>query len=214
MTEIEKIFAVGDIHGSFDKLAALLDKLVIDTERDTLLFIGDYVDRGPRPVEVVDRLVELRRQCPGIIFLKGNHEDMLLRYLSGMDRFVYLSNGGQSTLDGYARRNREMDPTAIPSDHLDFLESTVLYHETAGFIFVHAGLRPEVPLEHQTTEDLLWIREDFISSSYDFGKRVVFGHTPFNEPFVRPNKIGIDTGAVYGNKLTCLELPDMIFHQV
>jgi len=208
------IFAVGDIHGTFDKLTLMLDRLVIDWAQDTLLFIGDYIDRGPQPFEVVERLVELRKQHPSTVFIRGNHEDMLLNYLAGRDPFLYLANGGQSTLDAYATRRRDTGAPLIPEAHIDFFESTVLYHQTEMFIFVHAGLRPKVPLRKQLTEDLLWIREDFIRSSYDFGRVVVFGHTPFSEPFVGRNKIGIDTGAVYGNKLTCVELPSMVFHQV
>ncbi|MGD8392201.1 MAG: serine/threonine protein phosphatase, partial [Desulfobacterales bacterium] len=86
-----------------------------------------------------------------------------------------------------------------------------MYYQTEDYIFVHAGLREKVPLESQQEVDMLWIRDEFIYSDYDFGRRVVFGHTPFKEPLVQPNKIGIDTGAVYGNQLTCVQLPEMIF---
>ena len=192
----------------------MLDRLVIDWERDSLLFIGDYVDRGPRPVDVIDCLVELKHRHPETIFLRGNHERMFLDYLSGGDRHVYLANGGYSTLDGYRKWSTAAGPLQIPPEHLDFFESTVLWHETDRYIFVHAGMRPRIPLARQTERDLLWIREDFIRSGYDFGRKVVFGHTPFKEPLVAPNKIGIDTGAVYGHKLTCVELPELIFHQV
>ena len=209
-----KIFAIGDIHGTMVKLAAMLDKLVIDWDRDLLLFIGDYIDRGPHSVEVVDHLAELKRRHPGTIFLMGNHERMLLDYLAGDDQWRYLANGGGVTLDGYRRRMPAGNDFEIPHEHMEFYESTTLYHETEDYIFVHAGMRPPFPLADQAADDLLWIREEFIHSAHDFGKRVVFGHTPFREPLVLPNKIGIDTGAVYGNKLTCVELPGLVFHQV
>ncbi|MDY6852862.1 MAG: serine/threonine protein phosphatase, partial [Thermodesulfobacteriota bacterium] len=102
----------------------------------------------------------------------------------------------------------------IPQSHYDFLESLAHYYETEDYIFVHAGLRDGILIEDQDPHDLLWIRDEFISSDYDHGKRVIFGHTPFREPLVQPNKIGIDTGAVFGGRLTCLELPGLKFYSV
>jgi serine/threonine protein phosphatase 1 len=208
---MKRTFAIGDVHGCFDKLEALMGKIPINLYRDQLVFIGDYIDRGPYSFEVVDYLVELKKRYPGIVFLKGNHEDMLEKYLNGTDRFSYLMNGGQRTLDGYLHRTRQVSQSAIPQDHLDFYNSLVMYYETEDYIFVHAGLRNGIPLEKQSAEDLLWIREKFIYSNYDFGKQVVFGHTPLTEPLVEPNKIGIDTGAVYGHFLTCVQLPEVKF---
>ncbi len=210
---MKKIFAIGDIHGCYDRLKKLMDKIPIDFSCDTLVFIGDYIDRGPYSVEVVDYLMQLRNRVPDIVFLKGNHEDMLDKFINGVDRFTYLLNGGQQTLDSYLTKPVQSDFYPIPPDHMEFFKSLRLYYETEEFIFVHAGLRPRVPLESQKTEDLLWIRDKFISSKYDFGKRVIFGHTPLKKPLVEPNKIGIDTGAVYGNALTCVQLPDLVFFQ-
>jgi len=206
-----KIFAIGDIHGSYDRLQELMGKIPIDFARDTLVFIGDYIDRGPASVEVVDYLIDLKKRVPEIIFLKGNHEDMLEKYLDGSDRFTYLLNGGQNTLDSYLSRNLQSERYPIPPDHMEFFKSLRLYYETEHYIFVHAGLRPRVPLASQQTEDLLWIRDKFIYSKYKFGKTVVFGHTPLEKPLVEANKIGIDTGAVYGNALTCVQLPELKF---
>ena len=208
---MNKIFAIGDIHGCADKLMALMEKIPVDYANDTLVFIGDYIDRGPDSFEVVEYLVELKKQHPDIIFLKGNHEDMLQKYLEGSDRFTYLFNGGQRTLDSYLNRSHKSEFSPIPSSHLEFYNSLVLHYETEDFLFVHAGLREKVPLDNQNPEELLWIREDFIHSKFDFGKRVIFGHTPFAEPLLLSNKIGIDTGAVYGNRLTCVQLPEIIF---
>ena len=206
-----KIFAVGDIHGSFDRLQELLQKIPVDFASDTLVFIGDYIDRGPGSVEVVEYLLDLKKKVPGVIFLKGNHEDMLEKYLDGTDRFTYLLNGGQTTLDSYLSKTDRSGSFPIPTDHMAFFKSLRLYYETEAYIFVHAGLRPKVPLASQEAEDLLWIRDKFIYSKYNFGKPVVFGHTPLEKPLVEPNKIGIDTGAVYGNALTCVQLPDLLF---
>ena len=210
---MSKIFAIGDIHGSFDQLKELIQKIPIDFVDDTLVFIGDYIDRGPDSVEVIDYLLELKHRHPGIIFLKGNHEDMLEKFLDGTDRFTYLLNGGQETLDSYLRAFKSAGAFPIPSDHMAFFKSLRLYYETEAYIFVHAGLRPKVPLASQETEDLLWIRDKFIYSRYHFGKTVIFGHTPLEEPLVEANKIGIDTGAVYGHALTCVQLPEIEFIQ-
>ena len=208
---MKKIFAIGDIHGCYDRLKALVEKIPIDFSRDTLLFIGDYIDRGPHSAEVVDYLIQLKKRVKEVIFLKGNHEDMLDKFLNGDDRFTYLLNGGQQTLDSYLKKTVQPESFPIPPDHVEFFKSLRLYYETDEFIFVHAGLRPRTPLETQSTEDLLWIRDNFISTKYDFGKRVIFGHTPLKKPLVEPNKIGIDTGAVYGNALTCVQLPELVF---
>ncbi len=208
------IYAIGDIHGCYEKLRRLMDILPIDLERDLLVFIGDYIDRGPSSYEVVDYLAALKLRHPGIVFLRGNHEDMLQHYLSGADRMTFLVNGGRATLEDYLERTTGQEGSPIPPAHQAFFEGLKLYHETDDYIFVHAGLRPGVPLARQDRRDMVWIRQEFIYSDHDFGKRVVFGHTPFNEPFVAPNKIGIDTGAVYGNRLTCVRLPEVTFFSV
>lgn len=209
---MEKIYAIGDIHGRFDKLRALMDKIDIDYGTDILVFLGDYIDRGPQSFEVVDYLIDLKKLQPKTIFLKGNHEEMFEKYVSGEDRMTYLFNGGQQTLDSYMSRPRKPDVPLIPPEHLEFFNSLRLYYETMNYIFVHAGLKKKVPLDKQMPEDLLWIRKKFIESKYDYGKMVVFGHTPLPEPLLLPNKIGIDTGAVYGNKLTCVRLPELVFY--
>jgi serine/threonine protein phosphatase 1 len=209
---MNKIFAIGDIHGCYDQLLELLKKIPINFKQDTLVFMGDYIDRGPNSVEVVDYLIKLKKRVPGIIFLKGNHEDMLEKYLDGTDRFTYLLNGGQQTLDSYLSRSTKTGIHPIPPDHMEFFKSLRLVYETDDYIFVHAGLRPKVALDSQETEDMLWIRDKFLHSGYDFGKPVIFGHTPLGKPLVESNKIGIDTGAVYGHDLTCVQLPDMIFY--
>lgn len=211
----QKIFAVGDIHGSFEKLRDLMKILPWNRDRgDLLLFIGDYVDRGPRSREVVQFLVDLKKGGGNFIFLKGNHEKMLLDfYTEHKDQMLYVANGGAETIASYVEGAIGRKAFILPEDHLEFLVTLKLWHETEDYIFVHAGLRDGIPLEEQSEEDVIWIREDFIYSSYDWNKRVIFGHTALETPFVTPGKIGIDTGAVYGNKLTAVELPGMRFYQ-
>ena len=209
---METIYAIGDIHGRYDKLCVLMDKIDIDLDSETLVFLGDYIDRGPQSFEVVEYMIDLRKRHSNIVFLKGNHEEMFEKYISGEDRLTYLFNGGQQTLDSYMSRSRETDEPLIPAEHLSFIKSLVMYYETDNYIFVHAGLQKNVPLAEQKSEDLLWIRKKFIDTGHDFGKPVIFGHTPLPEPLLQPNKIGIDTGAVYGNKLTCIRLPDLVFY--
>jgi serine/threonine protein phosphatase 1 len=208
---MDRIYAIGDIHGCHDRLLALMERIDIDWATDTLVFLGDYLDRGPRSFEVIDFLIDLKARHPRTVFLKGNHEAMFLDFLKGRETLAYIYNGGQQTLDSYFRHNHQGHQLSIPKEHLDFLNSLVLCHVTEAYIFVHAGLRVGVPVEKQAEEDLLWIREPFIESRHDFGKTVVFGHTPLPEPLVTPEKIGIDTGAVYGRQLTCVRLPDMTF---
>jgi serine/threonine protein phosphatase 1 len=216
MKIMSRIYAIGDIHGCADRLEALIARLDIDTRQDRLIFIGDYIDRGPDPGRVVDTILELGKTIEHVICLLGNHEQMFLNYyLEHRDAKLFLANGGSSTLASYGFQQSRQDPSfRVPEQHLQFYQSLLPYYETADHIFVHAGLRPSVPLPDQNLDDLLWSRFEFIRSAHDFGKKVVFGHTPFAVPLVESNKIGIDTGAVYGGRLTCLELPAMIFHQV
>jgi serine/threonine protein phosphatase 1 len=206
------LFAIGDIHGCFDKLKALIQKIDIDFETDRLIFLGDYIDRGPCSYEVVDYLIELKKQQPNVVFLKGNHEEMFENYFAGIDRFAYLSNGGRQTIDSYVRNGFKPGNDLIPKEHMNFFKNLDLFYETDNYIFVHAGLKEKKMIKEQVPEDLLWIRQKFIKSKYNFGKQVIFGHTPLASPLVQANKIGIDTGAVYGNTLTCVKLPELVFY--
>ncbi|QTA83656.1 Calcineurin-like phosphoesterase family protein [Desulfonema limicola] len=212
---MKNFFAVGDIHGCYDKLKSLMEILDnhIDPDSDTIIFLGDYIDRGPNSFEVVEYLVNLKERFKNTVFLKGNHEEMLEQYLAGLDKYTYLVNGGQQTLESYMEKNNSGD-SPIPRTHINFFSSLSLFFETRDYIFVHAGLKEKTSVENQISDDLLWIRGKFLHSNYNFGKKVVFGHTPFPEPLVQDNKIGIDTGAVYGNKLTCVKLPQLEFYQV
>ncbi|MEW6334952.1 MAG: metallophosphoesterase family protein [Thermodesulfobacteriota bacterium] len=211
-----RVLAIGDIHGCSDRLDLLLGRFGIDGAGDTLIFLGDYIDRGPDARGVIDRLLDLKQQCPNLVCLRGNHESMFLNYyLRGQDEELFLYNSGRTTLDSYglsladARAGR-----GFPTDHLNFLLSLPFCHEREEYVFVHAGLRPGIPIARQSPDDMLWIRSEFYDVYWDFGKTVVFGHTPFHEPLIESNKIGIDTGAVYGGRLTCIELPSRKIYQV
>lgn len=211
-----RILAIGDIHGCNGLLKRLLDRIRIDPLADTLIFIGDYLDRGPEVREVIDTLLDLKETCSNLICLRGNHESMFLNYyIEGRDEELFLNNGGQSTLDSYGISLDEARVRkGFPENHLRFLTSLPLSHETDEYCFVHAGLRPGIALADQSSEDLLWIRYEFIDAGWDFGRTVVFGHTPLSKPLLEKNKIGIDTGAVYGGRLTCIELPSRRIYQV
>jgi serine/threonine protein phosphatase 1 len=209
-----QIYTIGDIHGRLELLERLLEEIQPDLERDRLVFIGDYIDRGPQSKGVVDYVIRLKALAPPeqVICLKGNHEAMFLDFLEGREVALFLFNGGLPTLIEYWGPDWEKEERLVlPLDHDRFYRELLNYYETPDYIFVHGGLKPGLPLSEQQEEDLLWIRGEFIVSMEDFGRKVIFGHTPFQRPLVMPNKIGIDTGAVYGNLLTCLKLPQEEF---
>ncbi len=198
-------YVIGDIHGCLQSLERLLHKIKARPE-DRVIFIGDYIDRGPHSCEVVDLLLQLPYRS---IFLLGNHEKMLLDYLAGGDSSLYLLNGGLATIESYGG-----DPANIPQAHLAFFHSLRPMYDTPDHLFVHAGIRPLVPLEKQELKDLVWIRQEFYQFVGRFPKPVVFGHTPMRHVLLAEDRIGIDTGCVYGGKLTCLKLPEREIIQV
>ncbi len=211
-----RLLAIGDVHGCNSRLKRLLDRVAFDPAADTLVFVGDYLDRGPDIRGTIETLIALRESGPNVVCLRGNHEQMFLDYyIEGRGEELFLANGGLSTLDSYGLTiGQARQGTGFPEDHLRFLTSLPLFYERDGYLFVHGGLRPGVPRSEQSPEDLLWVRGTFIESDWDFGRTIVFGHTPFPEPLIEANKIGIDTGAVYGGRLTCIELPSRKIHQV
>ena len=212
--ESERLFIVGDIHACLDPLKRMMDKIDWRPEEDGLIFLGDYIDRGADSRGVVDYIIEVSNSSPLVQCLMGNHENILLDFLSTGDPRLLLLNGGMTTLESYQVGEKLEEEALIPPEHVAFFENLYLYIELDDYYVVHAGFRPGVEVEKQATEDLIWIREPFIFSDYDFGKKVIFGHTPLAEPLVMDNKIGLDTGVVYGNRLTCLEIPRMKFNSV
>lgn len=210
-----RIFVVGDIHGCHRELAIMIDYLKLKerlSQDDLLLFIGDYIDRGPDSKGVIDLLLALKREHENVIFLRGNHEDMFLNFMGfdGTMGEVYLLNGGRDCLSSYDIKSDSTLSELVrkfPKDHLSFFLDLESYVICGNYVFAHAGLDPKRDLKTQMDGDLFWIRDSFISHRHDFGKTVIFGHTPYQDVmFDLPYKIGIDTGLVYGNKLTCLEL--------
>jgi Calcineurin-like phosphoesterase. len=220
-----RIYAIGDIHGRADLLDAVLERIDSDLAKNPNplsieVFLGDYIDRGPASREVLDRLVARKRTFRAV-FLKGNHETYLTNFATNppiLEDWQRL--GGLETLMSYGIapsinagpaeqvRLAAAFGQALPESHREFLDNLKSSFTCGDFFFVHAGVRPGIPLTKQREEDLLWIRGDFLNSEDDFGKIVVHGHTPVLQPEIRPNRINIDTGAFATGRLTCLRLED------
>lgn len=222
-----RVYAVGDTHGCVDRVRALHGRIRADAaeaaaRRKVLVYIGDYVDRGPRSRELIDLLLDEPLAGFETVHLKGNHEAFLLSFLENTSiGLTWMQYGGDATCRSYGVDPLETPAVPdrlawlqgelrarLPEAHLDFLRGLDVRHEEGDYLFVHAGVRPGVALAEQDPEDLLWIREPFLSSGEDFGRIVVHGHTPSEAPVFRRNRIGIDTGACYGGPLTALVLQD------
>lgn len=200
---------IGDIHGSYPVLSTLLAQVL--PLAGTLVFLGDYVDRGPQSREVVDTIIALQRQkTHRIIPLMGNHDYLFNQYICGGDASIFFQVGGLQTLASYGLHptsSRQEIEEKISPDHRAFFHHLPLWWQDTHAIYVHAGLQPGRHLSQQSSQWCLWVREQFLQSDYDFGKPVVFGHTVFDKPFITVNRLGIDTGAVYQGHLTALLLP-------
>ena len=218
------LYAIGDIHGRDDLFAQLLDRIERDRrDRDhghcVLVLLGDLVDRGPDSDRVVERALQLATVFDRVHHLIGNHEECMIAALSGDVRAVrYFSRiGGDATIRSYLRDDALYEaasfeelatlfPAWVPASHANFLqrgEDMVAYGDYA---FVHAGVRPGVPLDKQEKSDLRWIRDEFLSVNDDFGAVIVHGHTISEKVEMHPNRIGIDTGAYCNGALTALGL--------
>jgi serine/threonine protein phosphatase 1 len=201
---LSNTYAFGDVHGCLDQLKRLVEHCERDTgaQKTKLIFLGDYIDRGPDSRGVVDFLMNRQKCSPDeFICLRGNHEDLLLSAIGDeADEPNWLLNGGLSTLYSY----RVSSAFDIPPAHIEWFRSLPFFHDDGRRFFVHAGVHPARSLDQQDTHDLLWIREPFLSSSKDFGRLIVHGHTPLSGgiPDQRHNRLNIDTGAVYGQPLT------------
>ena len=199
-----RTYAIGDVHGCLDQLQRLIELCERDAgqQRSKFVLLGDYIDRGRDSRGVIAFLMDLQKWSPDeVICLRGNHEDLLLAALESEDAEQgWLSSGADETLQSY-RVTRAQD---LPSSHIDWIRSLPLFHDDGQRFFVHAGVNPERPLDQQRSRDLLWIREPFLSCDKDFGRLVVHGHTPIKSgsPDQRPNRLNLDTGAVYGRALT------------
>lgn len=215
-----RIYAIGDIHGCADKIAEVHARIDADlaarpAEDWRLVHVGDYIDRGPDSSGVVARLIDRARDSRTYC-LRGNHEQYIIDFAGDAqtpDLEAWLRYGGVETLGSYGiaaqgapEAMREAMLAAVPAPHLRFLTALPHMVRIGGYVFVHAGVRPGVALDAQVPRDLIWIREPFLSSRSDHGAVVVHGHTPGARVEDHGNRIGIDTGAVFGGPLSCLVL--------
>lgn len=211
----DRIYVIGDIHGCPKEPEILLRHLEKNeglSNEDLVIFLGDYIDRGPDTKAVIELVLDFKNKFPNTRFLKGNHEDMMLDFLGfgGNLGQAFLYNGGLETIQSYGisvfAPSNEM-AEALPKDHFRFfceLESVLVVDK---FVCVHAGLNPLRDIDNQQDDEIFWIRDEFLNNIHTFDKTVIFGHTPHQEIFEHlPYKVGIDTGLVFGNKLTCVEL--------
>ncbi len=230
----ERIIAIGDLHGCYSPFADLMHSISF-TDGDLVIFIGDYIDRGPESKRIIDELIRLRRTSSDIHCLKGNHEDMLLGSAGYpavvKDLDTWLSNGGTSTLESYGAdpadisrilyiRDKEEQAAAvrniIPKNHLEFYRSLDLYMETENFFFCHAGVNPLSSIEEgkKNPQDLLWMRSHLNASRVVWKKTVVCGHTPLRSPLITEKLICIDTGLYYFGTLTAIDVLNRRIFQV
>ena len=217
------VYAIGDIHGRCDLLERLIQKITADAgdEASELIFLGDYVDRGPQSREVIDYLTSSktlsRFDCT---FLMGNHEATMLQFLDNPGVGPSWSSfGGYETLLSYGVRTSTLQKTpevwqdasdqlraALPQSHLDFLKGLELFVQRGDYLFVHAGVDPEKPFENQGEAEFLWIRDAFLSSHRPHPWKVVHGHTPEPAPHADRRRIGVDTGAYQTGVLTAAHI--------
>jgi len=222
--ENSRIYCIGDIHGCNNLLQQLLIKILRDRQnfkgRVIIVYLGDFIDRGPHSKEVIDTLLNSERPNIDYVYLRGNHEQTLLDcWETPLLIPSWLSYGGLSALASYQVAISKV-PTKLqdlvviqqqmkeklPASHYQFLSNTKLSYSLGSYFFVHAGIYPKRSLARQQPEDLLWIRDEFIQSNKTHEKIIVHGHTVSDQPQLLNNRIGIDTGAYCSGILTCLVL--------
>jgi serine/threonine protein phosphatase 1 len=220
----ERIYAIGDIHGRLDLLDDLLDQIATDDDgrspmATTLVFLGDFIDRGPDSRDVVERLRSIGQSGTRCIFLMGNHEEVLLRAIEGERGALSLFDriGGRETLLSYGVSEQDYDhclladltelmKAKIPREHIEFLKSAQAQYASGDYLFVHAGVRPGVAIDEQQDVETRWIRDEFLNFRGDFGRVVVHGHTISNDIEIRDNRIGVDVGAYRNGRLAAVGL--------
>ena len=223
-----RIYAIGDLHGRLDLLDEMHDLIRGDAEtaqpggRRLVVYLGDYIDRGPRSAEIIDRLLDNPMQPEfETVYLRGNHEDIMLGFLDfGTRGAPWFRHGGRETLQSYGLA--APDPAAehdfpaaraalaerLPPAHRAFLDATKVMHREGDFLFAHAGIRPGVRIDKQDPNDFMWIRHEFMDSDAHFGVCVVHGHTIEARPAITDSRIGLDTGAYYTGVLSCAAIED------
>ena len=222
--EGRRVYAIGDVHGRNDLLQQLLERIIKDDGQrgdvqSEIIFLGDLVDRGPDSAGVLDTAMQLKAEFGNVRFLMGNHEEVYLAAVTGDEKSVRFFNriGGRETILSYEismKEYIELDipqlaeciPTLFPRKHIDFVAGFEDQIIVGDYAFVHAGIRPGIPLSEQKNKDLRWIREDFLSAREAHEKIIVYGHTINDEVVETGTRIGIDTGAYYSDKLTALAL--------
>lgn len=222
-----RVYVVGDVHGRVELLTRLLETIRHDASREhasrrVLIFLGDYVDRGPQSRQVIELLLADPAPEFETVFLKGNHESWLLEFLKNAQVGEHwIAGGGWATLHSYGVEKpvraltaesldslRKAFAAVFPDQHRTFLSELAIVHVEGDYAFAHAGIRPGVAIAEQREEDMLWGHKDFIDDTRDHGKVIVHGHWYTPEPDFRDNRIGIDTGAFATGRLTCLVLWD------
>jgi len=226
LTEGQRLYAIGDVHGRRDLLEAMLGRVRADLAARPhpaarVICLGDYVDRGPDSRGVIETLIRLRDDDLPATFLLGNHDSYIEEYLARPDwydrtyHWLHPAMGGAATLASYgvtgasearAAATRAAFAAALPAAHRAFLADCELWLQVGGYVFVHAGIRPGVAMAEQTRDDCIWIREPFLTSTEDFGFKVVHGHTIVERVEHHPNRIAMDTGVAKGGPLSCLVL--------
>lgn len=223
-------YVIGDIHGCYFTLLDLINKLSIE-KGDKLIFLGDYIDRGPHSKRVIDYIMSI--EGPDVITLMGNHERMCVDANRGSGYWgqTWMNNGGGITVDSYDERTEEekVRPSLlypelqdewraklprVSEEHIQWMESLPVFYEDDDFFYCHAGIDPDYSFDDQIEDDLLWIRNRFLKSENVWPKKIVFGHTPMQKVQIKENKIGVDTGACYGNMLSAICLDTMTVYSV
>lgn len=228
-TDNHRIYAIGDIHGCLDQLVNMQERIAADLlvnphNNPLVIYLGDYMDRGPENRATLENLMAAKTADLPARFLYGNHDNYVALFLDDPESFhgrqlhwLHPRMGGAETLKSYGVLNaieenadvaRDLFEAAIPAEHRLFINKCELSIHIGGYFFAHAGVRPHTPLDEQKFDDLIWIREPFLSSKADFGAIIVHGHTPVAEVENHGNRIDVDTGAVFGRKLSCLVLED------
>ncbi len=222
-----RVYAIGDIHGRYDLLQDMHEKIAEDAAESAaatrvIVYLGDYVDRGLRSRDVIDYLLGDPMPDFECIHLLGNHEFAMREFLDDAEYgFNWLGFGGETTLLSYGVTMTPRQVTAkgleearqqfrglIPASHVEFLDGLRLYHVEDDYLFIHAGVRPGTPLERQDPHDLIWIRDEFLDSTIDHGRLVVHGHSIVRRPEIRSNRICVDTGAYATGQLTALVIEE------
>jgi len=225
LPEEQRVYAIGDIHGRLDLLEILMHRIAMDDQqrppaKTKVIFLGDLVDRGPDSKGVIDYVIKLSKTGVDLRFIAGNHEEIFLKTITEpsekLTRFFYRI-GGQETILSYGIDRAELAmmtmeeltariPTIVPQSHVRFLTEMEDRIEIGGYLFVHAGIRPEVDISSQSQHDMRWIRQEFTESTECFEKVVIHGHTIFESVSEGPSRIGIDTGAWETDVLTAIGL--------